>query len=545
MKLSKCLIVFTPLVLLSSCGTNSGFCLLAKSSPRPFFSLEVGKTTTVDIACYQNLNIDVQPKDYGKLSGLDATKNGEGGPAKFALKDFYAHSIAGVPAYATIALTKNGTDALGDNQLKISLPAWAPLKKFEIQFQAAMFTGTDLKNDRQRFDTRINTPTIEPTRAAGLSPAYVVSLRGAPQGVTVTHTTATGAVSTVGEQFLGNFLVGKAETIQINVQAGASLTCGWTCGSVEVLPCNQPISIVGPRTCMYIDPLSPNPTSKLDVATTGSGFGKVSVQQNDVNVCTTSMGTCSLPAGMTTLVANPEPGSTFGGWSGDCSGMDRTVRITLEQDTACTATFTTAPVTMVNLTVELTMPNGVDARIVAQATSIDCGPTGGQCGAQVPSGQPITLEVIGDQVRELEIEWSGPGCASNQASVTVTPTEDIICRARVSLAAAPCDSPDAPTVTLSAVQTGMQLQEVQGEPTLTYELISLRGAVDLSAIGSSSPRGALSYTWTLSDGTPSGASPTLVWDPLRRASVTTGQLIITDQCPSPLSTTLDFVFVSP
>ena len=39
------------------------------------------------------------------------------------------------------------------------------------------------------------------------------------------------------------------------------------------------------------------------------------------------------------LAATPSPGWTFQGWSGDCTGTDPAVQVTVDQDFACTATF--------------------------------------------------------------------------------------------------------------------------------------------------------------------------------------------------------------
>jgi uncharacterized repeat protein (TIGR02543 family) len=48
-----------------------------------------------------------------------------------------------------------------------------------------------------------------------------------------------------------------------------------------------------------------------------------------------------------TLTATPASGSTFAGWSGDCSGSSLTTTVTMNANKTCTATFQPAPGTIV------------------------------------------------------------------------------------------------------------------------------------------------------------------------------------------------------
>jgi len=85
----------------------------------------------------------------------------------------------------------------------------------------------------------------------------------------------------------------------------------------------------------------------LTVSINGSGSGKVSDGKN-INCTyngTTSQGTCSdlFNSGDTVLLtATPDAGSSFAGWSGDCSGTDLSTSILMNGTKTCTATFNDA-----------------------------------------------------------------------------------------------------------------------------------------------------------------------------------------------------------
>jgi hypothetical protein len=82
----------------------------------------------------------------------------------------------------------------------------------------------------------------------------------------------------------------------------------------------------------------------LTVNKTGTGTGQVISNPAGIDCG----GTCSsyFPQDTpVTLTANPDPGSTFGGWSGGCSGTNSTCVVTISQAKTVTATFTTGMTT--------------------------------------------------------------------------------------------------------------------------------------------------------------------------------------------------------
>ncbi|ADR35745.1 hypothetical protein Ocepr_0285 [Oceanithermus profundus DSM 14977] len=81
------------------------------------------------------------------------------------------------------------------------------------------------------------------------------------------------------------------------------------------------------------------PQSTLELSFSGSGSGKVRITPPDVEF--TAGTTQSYAAGtQVTLTATPDAGSTFLGWSGDCSGSGSCV-LTLDTDKRVTASFST------------------------------------------------------------------------------------------------------------------------------------------------------------------------------------------------------------
>lgn len=504
------------LILLPGCGIESGFCLLEGGIQE---RVVVGSRQFLAVSCFRHAKADVDAIPYEQLKADYGTK-----------VDLEIDKLKLILVNTSLA-DPNITVVPGG--IALDLPIWVSATGFKLQFY-----GTYGANEFSQATTRTNTPTIVPIWAS-MSPRHPISLTGAPSGTTITHTGADGVSSTIPEPSLSNFSVGKDETIQINVPSADS-TCSWSCGTSQ-LPCNQPVSVSGPLTCTYVQtsvPISHNFT----VMTMGSGFGEVTATPDQAQC---PNGSCSLLEGtQIVLLAEAAPNSTFEGWGGDCSALTGPRNtVTLDADKSCTATFAATNVPMVRLTVQLIVPNGFNARIVGPTVSIDCDETGAPaCDAMVPENQEIRLELKGPPGDvDLEVQWTGAGCVSNQPTVTVTPTQNVTCIAEVSLPD-PCATPAVPTIVLSVTQGTTEVNQVQPPgPGQPYELNAPQAEVNLSAFGSSSPAGELQYRWSLSDGT-SGFARELVWAaalPFRQPQ-TTGWLTVTDQCNQ--TATLDFSF---
>ncbi|NKI34776.1 hypothetical protein HFP89_06315 [Wenzhouxiangella sp. XN79A] len=139
-------------------------------------------------------------------------------------------------------------------------------------------------------------------------------------------------------------------------------------------PCT--ISMDGPRA-VTADFIAVNP---LDV--TVSGPGSVTSTPPGIDCPATSCSAAFLPAEKVVLQAQPDPGATFVGWAGDCSGTGPCV-VSMESPRQVTATFT-APPSLFTLDVAITGSGSV----TSVNPPIDCP---GICSTDYVSGTVVEL----------------------------------------------------------------------------------------------------------------------------------------------------------
>jgi RHS repeat-associated protein/uncharacterized repeat protein (TIGR02543 family) len=82
----------------------------------------------------------------------------------------------------------------------------------------------------------------------------------------------------------------------------------------------------------------------LTVTKTGSGTGTVTSSPSGID-CGNSCRAGFAPSTVVSLTASPATGSTFGGWSGACTGNATACTVTLDQDKAVSATFSAPAIT--------------------------------------------------------------------------------------------------------------------------------------------------------------------------------------------------------
>ena len=167
-------------------------------------------------------------------------------------------------------------------------------------------------------------------------------------------------------------------------------------------------------------PPQPTPTTfDLTVAVDGNGTGTVT---SDIGDITVSSGddpvTTTFEAGTTvTLTATEADGSTFTGWTGDCTGTDP-CEITLDANANVTATFTTPTPGMATLNVTTT-GNG-DGNVTSDPAGIDL--DAGTASAEFPIGTTITLTAEADATSDFG-GWTSGGCDGTSTCV-ITIGED-------------------------------------------------------------------------------------------------------------------------
>jgi hypothetical protein len=147
----------------------------------------------------------------------------------------------------------------------------------------------------------------------------------------------------------------------------------------------------------------------LTVSIAGTGSGNVSLSPGGIS-CPSSCDPSFDPGIVVTLTATPDPGSSFTGWSGDCSGSS-SCQVTMSQARSVTATFTP---NAYGLTV--TKLGSGSGQVSSSPAGISCG-TG--CQASFDAGSTVTLTATPD-ADSVFTGWSGDctGTSSCQLSMS-------------------------------------------------------------------------------------------------------------------------------
>jgi hypothetical protein len=144
----------------------------------------------------------------------------------------------------------------------------------------------------------------------------------------------------------------------------------------------------------------------------GTGTGTVTSSPTGINCGTTC--TASFDAGtLLTLTAVPASGSTFGGWSGPCSGTD-SCQFTVNANTTVGATFNVGQVT-------ITINKSGSGVVASTPAGITCGRT---CQMTVNSGTTVTLTAQPGPAGQSFLGWSGGGC-SGTGNCVISPTTNV------------------------------------------------------------------------------------------------------------------------
>jgi uncharacterized protein (DUF2141 family) len=138
-------------------------------------------------------------------------------------------------------------------------------------------------------------------------------------------------------------------------------------------------------TNMYVSwDVNVSPTNySLSVSKAGSGSGTVTSNPAGIN-CGSTCSADYTSGTSVTLTANPASGSTFGGWSGPCSGTG-TCTVSMTQARSVTATFNA---TATNYTLSVSRTGSGSGTVTSNPAGINCGST---CSANYTSGTSVTL----------------------------------------------------------------------------------------------------------------------------------------------------------
>jgi hypothetical protein len=219
---------------------------------------------------------------------------------------------------------------------------------------------------------------------------------------------------------------------------------------------------------------TPATLRRLAVSRDGAGSGTVASTESPPRIACGATCTADVAQGTpVSLVATPDAGSQFAGWTGACSGTSPTCTVTMNASLSVGATFSRQQFT---LTVSKSGAGG--GTVTSAPAGIACGAT---CAAAFDAGASVSLGTLADG-GSVFAGWSGACSGTGGCSVTMDAAKS------VAAAFAPGDT-TAPTAVLDGPSS-----------------VTLGGTVALSGSRSSDPGGTIaSYRWTASQ-RPAGAS---------------------------------------
>ena len=236
-----------------------------------------------------------------------------------------------------------------------------------------------------------------------------VAFIGGGSGTVISNPAGINCTSGCSANFnTGTMVTLTAAAAQGSVFAGWSGACTGTGTCVVTLNSNQSV------TAKFTPVLS----NKVTVTLAGTGSGTVTSNPAGIScapTCTASFGAATQLA----LTATPNPGSTFAGWGGACTGTNSTCTVVVNSDLSVTATFT-AVSQQFQLSVSLT-GNG-SGTVTSNPAGISCAPT---CSANFAANSLVTLTPTPAQGSVFS-GWGGACTGVGACNVTMNQNQSVI-----------------------------------------------------------------------------------------------------------------------
>jgi PKD repeat protein len=237
----------------------------------------------------------------------------------------------------------------------------------------------------------------------------------------------------------------------------------------------------------------------LTVSTAGAGAGSVGVSPGGLS-CTSSCQPSFDSGTVVTLTASPDPGSTFSGWTGDCSGTG-TCQQTMSQAHSVTATFVRS-----NFGLVVSKQGTGTGLVTSSPAGISCGTT---CQSTLTSGSTVTLSATPNP-GSVFAGWSGDCSGTGSCQLTMSQARSVTATF----------APNLP-------------------PNASFTLTCTSLTCNFDASGSSDPDDAIvNYAWSFGDGT--SASGLTVSHTYPKAGVYTATLTVTDNAGASTVTSKTF-----
>jgi len=213
-----------------------------------------------------------------------------------------------------------------------------------------------------------------------------------------------------GSTCSASFVTGTVVVLTATPAAGSTFA-GWSGDCSGTGACTLTMTAGHSVTATFILPSS----RILTVTKAGSGTGTVTSAPAGIDCGST----CSAGFGngtQVTLTATPAAGSTFAGWSGDCSGAG-TCTVTMTAAHSVTATFTSQS----SRALTVTITGGGSGTVTSAPAGIDCGAT---CSAGFANGTQVTLTATPASGSTFA-GWSGDCTGTGACTLTMNAAHSV------------------------------------------------------------------------------------------------------------------------
>jgi len=251
-------------------------------------------------------------------------------------------------------------------------------------------------------------------------PAVAAALGGTSNLVALSVTRAGAGSGTVtsspagincGAACSASFTSGSSVTLTAAAATGSTFA-GWSGACTGTASCTLSMTQARSVTATF------NASSTFPLAVTRAGTGTGTVTSSPAGISCGGACTANYSSGTSvTLGAAPAGGSTFGGWSGACSGTGTcTVSMTAARNVTATFNSSAQPATLT-----VTRAGSGTGTVTSNPTGINCGST---CTANFASGTSVTLTAAATSGSAFA-GWSGACTGTAGCTVSMTQARSV------------------------------------------------------------------------------------------------------------------------